>query len=86
MSGQDDREGRSYWLDDPRNVDRIVHGLYALCALLLAIDLFPYKHPHYGFEDWFGYYCVYGFLCCVGLVLIAKGLRVFLKRDEDYYD
>ncbi len=85
MSGQDDRE-RRYWLDDPRNVDRIVHGLYALCALLLAIDLFPYKHSHYPFADWFGFYAFYGFFCCVGLVLTAKGLRVFVKRDEDYYD
>ncbi len=77
---------RKYWLDDPRNVDKVVYGLYALCLLLFVIDFIPYKHVHYEFEDWVGFYALYGLVCCVGLVLAAKGLRVLVKRDEDYYD
>lgn len=37
-------------------------------------------------SNWFGFYGVYGLLACVGSVLLAKGLSVFLKAGEDYYD
>ena len=77
---------RKYWLDDPRNVDKVVYGLYALCLLLLVIDFIPYKHVDYAFEGWLGFYGFYGLVCCLGLVLAAKGLRVLVKREEDYYD
>ena len=33
---RDPRE-RPYWLDDPRNVDRLVRGFYVVCALLLLL-------------------------------------------------
>ncbi len=33
-----------------------------------------------------GFDAIYGFVACVGLVIAAKGLRVLLMRDEDYYD
>tara|TARA_A100001037_G_C15041309_1_gene585621 strand:- start:502 stop:888 length:387 start_codon:yes stop_codon:yes gene_type:complete len=59
-----------------------------------------HRHPHFQFEDgnpmsdsvlaafsnWFGFYGIYGILACVGSVLLAKGLSVFLKAREDYYD
>jgi hypothetical protein len=74
------------WLDDPHNVTRLVYGLVVCCALALAADLFYDKHPHFGFERWFGFYAVYGFVGSVGLVLVAKQLRRVLRRDEDYYE
>ena len=78
---------RKRWLDEPKNVDKIVYTLYGVCALLLLVDLVPYKHHlHYGFESWIGFYGIYGFVSCVGLVLAAKVLRMILMRPEDYYD
>jgi hypothetical protein len=74
------------WLDDPRNVTRIVYGLAVLCALALVADLFYRKHPHFGFEGWSGFYAIYGFVGSVALVLSAKWLRRWLRRDEDYYE
>lgn len=74
------------WLDDPRNVDRIVYGLYTVCGLAFLADFFYTKHPHFGFVSWFGFYAAFGFIASVSLVLTAKHLRRVLRRDEDYYD
>lgn len=80
------KDARRYWLDEPRNVDRIVYALYAVCALLLVIDPLIHKHGPFAVEHWFGFYGIYGFVGCVALVLGAKELRKLLMRPEDYYD
>jgi hypothetical protein len=80
------QQDRSYWLDEPRNVDRLVRALYAICALLLIVDVFVHKHGPFAVEHLFGFYGVFGFVACVGLVLAARALRVVLMRPEDYYD
>jgi hypothetical protein len=78
---------RSYWLDDRKNVNKIIYGLYAVCAVVGLIDLLPYKHHlHFSFEYWFGFSSIYGFVACVSLVLAAKQLRKIVMRPEDYYD
>lgn len=74
------------WLDEPRNVTRLVYGLYAVCALLVVAELFVDRHPHFGIERVFGFYALYGLFGCVALVLIAKLLRRLVGRDEDYYE
>ncbi len=84
--GQHRKPEKSYWLDDPRNVDRIVWALYAVCALLLLIDPLVHKHGPFPIEHVFGFYGIFGFVACVGLVLAARMLRVILMRPEDYYD
>jgi nitric oxide reductase large subunit len=78
---------RTYWLDDRRNVNKVIYALCTVCAAFMAADLFGYKHHlHFGFEYWFGFYGLFGFIACVGLVLAAKVLRKLVMRDEDYYD
>lgn len=74
------------WLDEPRNVTRIVYALAALCALALLADFGYLKYPHFEVERWPGFYAVYGFGVSVSLVLAAKQLRKVLRRDEDYYE
>jgi len=77
--------GKRYWLDDPRNVRKIVYALVVVCVLLVLLDFFYDKHAHFDAENWFGFYGFYGFVCCVGLVLAAKELRRLVMRREDYY-
>lgn len=77
---------KRYWLDDSRNVDKIVWALYAVCGLLLVIDPLVHKHGPFAIEHWFGFYGIYGLVACIGLVLAAKELRRILMRPEDYYD
>ena len=77
---------RRYWLDERRNVRKLLFALYAACALLFAADLFYHKHAVLDFEGWFGFYGVYGFVACVALVLAARELRKLVSRPLDYYD
>lgn len=82
-------ERRHVW-DEPKNVRRLIHFFWFVCALLFLAD--PFLHRHSSFEGgewvtegWIGYYCFYGFVACVLLVLIAKQMRRVLMRREDYY-
>lgn len=80
------KDKRKYWLDEPRNVTKVVWTLVGVCALLFVTDALYDKHPHFAAEGWFGFYGGFGFVMCVGLVLGAKWMRKVIKRDEDYYD
>lgn len=73
------------WVDSKKNVDRIVYALYAICALLFAADFLYHKHTEIRIEEIPGFYALYGFFMCAALVICAKGLRLLLKRPEDYY-
>jgi hypothetical protein len=78
---------KEYLFDKPGNVKRLLGGFFASLAILLIIDLFVHKHPHFPWEGWPEFYAVYGFVACVALVIAAKYiLRSLVKRREDYYD
>lgn len=84
------REKRHVW-DSRRNVRRLIQVFLGCCALLLLLDLVIHRHLTFhhgelGLEGWFGFYAVYGFVCCVTLVLVAKQMRKVVRRDEDYYE
>ena len=86
MLEKPDPHAKTWWLDDPRNVDRLVHGFYVACGLIVAIDVVFPKHGPFAVEHVYGFYGIFGFVACVALVLIAKQLRRVLMRPEDYYD
>lgn len=73
------------WLDEPRNVTRLVWALYAACALLLGADLFLHRHAHFEFERWIGFYALLGFGAYTAIVQSARLLRWWVRRDENYY-
>jgi hypothetical protein len=77
---------RRYWLDDRRNVKKVIYALFAVCGLLVVLDLFVHRHVDHGLEQVPAFYALYGFICCVFLVLAAKELRKIIRRKEDYYD
>ena len=83
---------KQHLFDKKKNVVALIVGLFITCALLLASDLLFYsesfeKHAHYQWENWPGFYAVFGFVSCVLLVLVSKYLlRPLVKRSEDYYD
>lgn len=76
---------RRHWLYRPENIRKLWYwGIGILAASVLAQLVFE-VHGHFGFDDWFGFNAVYGFLTCTGMVLFAKLLGFFVKRDDSYY-
>ena len=64
--------------------------LYWICLVAsLILDLiWLYRntlHYHFGFQYLIEFFAIFGFLGCMLLILIAKGLGLFIVVDEDYY-
>lgn len=80
------RLGRALmWVDKPGSANKIFWGLAIFCGLLFLADFTYNKHGHFSVEDLPGFYGVYGFVMFTALILVAKALRVFIKRPEDFY-
>ena len=78
--------GRMFlWTGNKSSVDRLVYGIYGICALLFLADFFYEKHVYLAIEEVPGFYALHGFFMCAALVVCARFMRIFLKRDEDYY-
>ncbi len=77
---------RRHIFDDPKNVKRLLRIFFALCVVVLGLDLIFERHVVHPWEGVFGFYAIFGFVACVALVLIAKEMRKLVMRGEDYYD
>jgi len=78
-------DGQQHWLVRPRTIRLLWAGFIGVLVLTLLAGPFVHQHVHFGIEDSFGFYAWYGFATCVGMVVLAKLLGIFLKRREDYY-
>ena len=74
------------WADKPGIQKLILRVLYAACAVLVVADFVVHRQPITPIERVPAFYAMYGFAALVGVVLAAKGLRLLVKRDEEYYD
>ncbi|MFP4225524.1 MAG: hypothetical protein ACLFRF_02255 [Desulfobacterales bacterium] len=72
--------------DNPRNVNILLLVFFASLIVLLIIDFFIHKHAAFEWEGYPNFFAVYGFISCVLLIYIAKLLRLWVKRNEDYYE
>jgi hypothetical protein len=72
--------------DNPANVKLLVRLLVGGCVVLFLLDFVLHRHIVHPWEGLPGFYAIYGFGACVVLVLIARELRKFVMRDEDYYE
>jgi hypothetical protein len=73
-------------LDSPHTVKQILRVFYVICGVLFALDLLLSRHTIHMLEAIPGFYAIFGFVSCVVLVVIARWMRTFLLRDENYYD
>ena len=76
----------AHWLVRPATVRGLWIGFAAVLAALVLGDLLIHPHAGFGIDGTFGFYAWYGLGACVAMVLFAKGLGVFLKRRDAYYD
>ena len=78
------------WME--RNVNIIILGLIIACVGTIIVQLvFPmfdeHHPPHFPeYENVIGFQAIFGFAAFVIVVFLGKGLRLIIKRDEDYYD
>jgi hypothetical protein len=73
------------WLARPSTIRLLWRVFAVVLAVSVAVQLlFPVKGK-FGVDGWLGFGAVFGFLSCLAMVLFAKGLGWFLKRDEKYY-
>jgi hypothetical protein len=79
-------DGKKFWLDERRNIDRLYWGLVIVCVLLGFADFFAHRHAYFGWDGWFNFYGFFGFAAFWCIVIAGKKLRRFLWRPEDYYD
>ena len=77
---------KTYFLDKPENVERLLKVFYVICGLLFAADFVVHRHVSHDWEQLPAFYALYGFIACVLLVLIAKLIRRVLMRKENFYD
>ena len=70
----------------PQTIRWLWTGFSVVLALTVVLQFVVKVKGYFGIDGWLGFAAVFGFLCCVAMVLVAKGLGLFLKRKEDFYD
>lgn len=58
----------------------------AVLTATVALQFFVATKPHFAVEEIFAFNAVYGFVACAALIVLAKGIGLFVKRKDTYYD
>ena len=85
---------RPFVPDQPTVSRKFWIALLLTCGVSVLLELSVHRHEHFESSDsafasatnGFGFYVVLGFLACSSAILLAKGLGLFLKAKENYYD
>ena len=81
--------------DNPYISPSFWKAMWIICSISVILEFFIHRHKHFeelessvlgNMSNWFGFYGLFGLIACSGSILLAKGLSVFLKAKEDYYD
>ena len=70
---------------------RFFWAIYLL-ALVLSLILQPLLlyaeklHYHYSFQYLPEFFAAFGLVGCMLLILVAKGIGIFISTDENYYE
>lgn len=93
MSDKDKHNGDGHdnnepsWFEKPKNINLLIGALVLTCIGLVLADLMYHNdHPHFPIEKTFGFQAWFGFAAFVIVVFLGRGLRLIVKRGEDYYD
>jgi len=75
-----------HWLVRPATIRLLWRVFIAVLALTVVAEFLVAHHPHFRIESVAGFGAWYGFLACAGMIVFAKGLALFLKRPDTYYE
>jgi len=75
-----------HWLARPSTIRLLWRSFIAVLALTVLAEFAVEMHPHFRVEQVLGFGAWYGFLACAGMIVFAKGLAIFLKRPDSYYE
>ena len=79
-------QNRDHWLARPATIRKLWVGFIAVLAATVIAQLTIDIKGYFTVDGWFGFGAAFGFLSCIAMVLVARGIGRFLKRSEDYYD
>jgi len=74
------------WFERPRNINLMIAVLLIVCTGLVLAELFYPPHGHFPLEETFGFQAWFGFVAFIVIVYLGRGLRMIVRREEDYYD
>ena len=80
------KDADRHWPARKSNVKKMWYGGCAILAVLALLDTVVHGRPHFGIDGVFGFYSWYGFITCIGMIVLAKVLGGALKRKDTYYD
>ncbi len=76
---------QDHWLVRASTI-RLLWIVFSVILALTVVAQFVIKvKGYFGVDTWFGFAAGFGFISCLLMVLFAKLLGLFLKRDQDYY-
>ncbi len=78
-------DGNDHWLARPESIRLLWRVFAAVLAVTVLAQAVIYIKGYFTVDGWFGFGAVFGFLSCLAMVLVAKGLGFVLKRSEGYY-
>ncbi|MFV2007549.1 MAG: hypothetical protein ACC667_08875 [Longimicrobiales bacterium] len=75
-----------HWLVRPGSIRVLWIVFIGVLAATVAPDFVINQYGEFGIEGSFAFYAWYGFLTCVGMIVVSKVLGRFLKRRDTYFD
>jgi hypothetical protein len=77
---------KPHWLVRPGTIRLLWVVFLVILGLTLLAGLFTDVHAVFRLDGSFAFAAWYGFLTCIGMILIAKLLGHLLHRKDSYYD
>jgi hypothetical protein len=80
-----DKHQQDAWLARPTTIRLLWKLFFVVLALTVVAQFFIKVKGYFVVDGWLGFAAIFGFFCCLLMVLAAKALGLILKRDQDYY-
>ena len=77
---------KQHWLVRPGTIRLLRVIVLFVLALTVLASVFTEVHARFRIDGSFAFNAWYGFLSCIGMVLVAKLLGRLLHRKDTYYD